>query len=153
MIWRETNYFELAGGLSYREFELLRVKYSKCMKDIPGKLLILVRVSKGSNYMYQESTEGPSCMESFFATKFFQRYLIVGSLLNSILKVCQNPLGEAWKKLAIKIFNFHHRKPNFRKITNSDKSVITEFFNKNLVYNVANVFWVVLFLKMPSKCV
>ena len=95
--------------------------------------------------MYQESTEGPSCMESFFATKFFQRYLIVGSLLNNILKVCQNPLGEARKKLAIKIFNFHHRKPNFRKITNSDKSVITEFFNKNLVYNVPNVFWVVLF--------
>ena len=39
------NYFELAGGLSYREFESLRVKYSKCMKEIPGKLLILVRVS------------------------------------------------------------------------------------------------------------
>ena len=145
MIWRETNYFELAGGLSYREFELLRVKYSKCMKEIPGKLLILVRVSKGSNYMYQESTEGPSCMESFFATKFFQRYLIVGWFCNNI----QN----RWEKLAIKVFNFHHRKPNFRKITNSDKSVITEFFNKNLVYNVANVFWVVLFLKMPSKCV
>ena len=39
------NYFELAGGLSYQEFELPRVKYSKCMKEIPGKSLILVRVS------------------------------------------------------------------------------------------------------------
>ena len=33
-----------------------------------------------------------------------------------------NWFGETWEKLAIKILNFHLRKPNFRKITNSDKT-------------------------------
>ena len=151
MIWRETNYFELAGGLSYREFKLLRVKYSKCMKEILGKLLILMRVSTRFELARVRITcirsqlKVPLAWNPSLQQNFFQRYLIVGSLLNNILKVCQNPLGEAWKKLAIKIFNFHHRKPNFRKITNSDKSLITEFCNKRLVYIVAYVFWVVLF--------
>ena len=52
---------------------------------------------------------------------FFQRHLIVGWLFNNILKIRQNRFGERWEKLEIKIFNFHHRKPNFRKI-NSDKT-------------------------------
>ena len=56
------------------------------------------------------------------ATEFFQRHLIVGWLCNNILKIRQNRFGETWEKLAKKIFNFHHRTPNFRKITNSDKT-------------------------------
>ena len=38
------NYFELAGVSSCRGFDLPRVKYSKCKKEIQGKLT-LVRVS------------------------------------------------------------------------------------------------------------
>ena len=79
------------------------------------------------------------------ATEFFQRHLILGWLCNNILKIRQNRFGETWEKLAIKIFNFHHRRPNFRKITNSDKTFDNcFFFLKNFRYNIANVFWVVL---------
>ena len=56
------------------------------------------------------------------ATEFFQRHLIVGWLFNNILKLRQNRFGAIWEKFTIKIFNFHHRTPNFRKITNSDKT-------------------------------
>ena len=42
------NYFDLAGGSSYRGSN-----YSKCMKEMQGKS-ILVRVSEGSSY--REST-------------------------------------------------------------------------------------------------
>ena len=35
------NYFELAGGLSYRGFELPRVNYSKCIKEIHGKSILV----------------------------------------------------------------------------------------------------------------
>ena len=34
-------YFELAGGLSYRGFELLRVNYGKCMTEIQGKSILV----------------------------------------------------------------------------------------------------------------
>ena len=108
------NYFELAGGLSYRQFKLLRVKYSKCVKEIPGKLLILVRVSKGSNYMYQESTEGPSYVESFFATKFFQRYLIVGWLLNNT-KNLPKSIGWSMKKISNKNFQLSPQETQFQE--------------------------------------
>ena len=74
---------------------------------------------------------------------FFQRHLIVGWLFNNILKIRQNRFGERWEKLEIKIFNFHHRKPNFRKI-NSDKTS-DNCFLKNCRCNIANVFWVALF--------
>ena len=56
------------------------------------------------------------------ATEFFQRHSIVGWLCNNILKIRQNRFGETWEKLAIKIFNSHHRRPNFKNITNSDKT-------------------------------
>ena len=67
---------------------------------------------------------------------FFQRHLIFGWLLNNILEICQNPLGATWKILPIKIFNFHFRKPNFRKITNLDKLdlIIVGFFFLLLQY-------------------
>ena len=42
------NYFELAGGSSYLGFESPRVNYSKYMKEIQGKS-ILVRASEGSS--------------------------------------------------------------------------------------------------------
>ena len=86
---------------------------------------------------------------------FFQRQLIVGWLFSNILKIRQNRFGETWEKLAIKIFNFHHRTPSFRKITNSHKASdnCVFFFLKNFRYNIANVFWVALFWKTPTKCV
>ena len=73
------------------------------------------------------------------ATEFFQRHLIVGWLCNNILKIRQNRFGETWEKLAKKIFNFHHRTPNFRKITNSDKTFDNCLFLPQK--------WVVLVLK------
>ena len=54
------------------------------------------------------------------ATEFFQRHLIVGWLFDNILKIRQNRFGETREKLAIKIFNFHQRTPNFRKIFSYD---------------------------------
>ena len=85
---------------------------------------------------------------------FFQRHLIVEWLFNSILKIRQNRFGETWEKLAIKIFNSHHRKPNFRKITNSEKHLIIVFyFFRDFWYNIASVFWVVLILKTLTWCV
>ena len=59
---------------------------------------------------------------------FFQRHLIVGWLFNNILKIRQNRFAETCEKSTIKIFNFHHRKPNFRKITRSDKTFDNCFF-------------------------
>ena len=61
------------------------------------------------------------------------------AIFNSILKIRQNRFGETWEKLSIKIFNFHHRKPNVKKITNSDTLIIvcflffSEFFS-SLMY-------------------
>ena len=51
MIWGETKITSSskAGGLSYQGFELPRVKYSKRMKEIQERS-ILVRVSEGSSY-------------------------------------------------------------------------------------------------------
>ena len=45
-----------------------------------------------------------------------------------MLKIGQNRFGETWEKLAIKIFNFHHRTPNFRKFNKGAKHLIIVFF-------------------------
>ena len=58
------------------------------------------------------------------------------------------------RKIGNKDVIFHHRTPNFRKITNSDKtSDNCGFFLKNFRYNISYVFCVVLFWKTPTKCV
>ena len=55
IIWKRSkgkpdkNYFQLAGGSSYRRFTVTMQGYSKCMKQIQGKSF-LVRVSEGSSY-------------------------------------------------------------------------------------------------------
>ena len=67
------------------------------------------------------------------------------AIFNSILKIRQNRFGETWEKLSIKIFNFHHRKPNVKKITNSDTLIIVCFFVFLRIFFIANVFWVFLF--------
>ena len=54
---------------------------------------------------------------------YFSRHLLFGWLLNNILKINQIPLGGKWKKLALIIFNFDHRTPNFSNITRSDKAI------------------------------
>ena len=50
----DKDYFELAGGSSYRGFELLRVNYTKCMKEIQGKST-LVRVIGNQLYFHKET--------------------------------------------------------------------------------------------------
>ena len=37
----DKNYFELAGGSSYRGFELLMENYNTCMREIHGKLTLV----------------------------------------------------------------------------------------------------------------
>ena len=71
---------------------------------------------------------------------FFQRHLIVGWLFNNILKIRQNRFGERWEKLEIKIFNFHHRKPNFRKI-NSDKTSDNYVFFSSRIFDATSLMY------------
>ena len=126
----------LCAILAYTKYKLKTQGPTKVDKQIFSnfQLLFVVQSNCGlaSNLLQQN---------------FFQRHLIVGWLFNNILKIRQNRLGETCEKLAMNIFNLQHRKPNFRKLTNSDKTSdnCVLFFLKNFRCNIANVFWVVLF--------
>ena len=86
------NYFELRVGLSYRGFELLRVKL-QCMKEIPGKLTLVWASSK---------------------FEFIQRIWVIGCQLHyhfrsstpwkaTDLPLSPSPCTISWKKIQ---FNF-----------------------------------------------
>ena len=99
--------------------------FSVSIVIIPTRLLCQMQAnSSGAGFLSTISKFIKRIVQSNYGLQqnFFQRHLVVGWLFNNILKIRQNRFGEIWEKLAIKIFNFHHRTPNFRKITNSDKT-------------------------------
>ena len=79
------------------------------------------------------------------ATIFFQCHLIVAWLLNSIQKIQQNPFSEI---IGTKDFQLSPQETQFQendKLNSAKDLIKLRYFLKNFRYNIANVFWVVLF--------
>ena len=118
-----------------------------CGRELAAKALVYSRVPDlCSSEYYMNSPVKLWFSIKLIAIEYFSKpFNCWMAIFNSILKIRQNRFGETWEKLSIKIFNFHHRKPNVKKITNSDTLIIVCFLFFSEFFFIANVFWVFLF--------
>ena len=128
-----------------------------CGRELAAKALVYSRVPDlCSSEYYMNSPVKLWFSIKLIAIEYFSKpFNCWMAIFNSILKIRQNRFGETWEKLSIKIFNFHHRKPNVKKITNSDSMIIVCFLFFSEFFFIANAFWVFLFFffKMPTEWV
>ena len=118
-----------------------------CGRELAAKVLVYSRVPDlCSSEQYMNSPVKLWFSIKLIVIEYFSKPLNCWmAIFNSILKIRQNQFGETWEKLSIKIFNFHHRKPNVKKITNSDSMIIVCFLFFSEFFFIANAFWVFLF--------
>ena len=118
-----------------------------CGRELAAKALVYSRVPDlCSSEYYMNSPVKLWFSIKLIAIEYFSKpFNCWMAIFNSILKIRQNRFGETWEKLSIKIFNFHHRTPNVKKITNSDSMIIVCFLFFSEFFFIANVFWVFLF--------
>ena len=100
-----------------------------CGRELAAKVLVYSRVPDlCSSEQYMNSPVKLWFSIKLIAIEYFSKpWNCWMAIFNSILKIRQNQFGETWEKLSIKIFNFHHRKPNVKTITNSDTLIIVCF--------------------------